>query len=290
MLRKILKNPNKIAILLGVYNAEKYIEEQLRSIMCQTINDFTVYVRDDASQDNTLLIMNRFIENSDNIVLINDDLGNLGCNGNYFHLLSIIDSKYYMFCNADDYWINNKIELSMIEIEKAEKEYPDLPIIIHTDLAITDQNLNIIYNSLWSYDNLNPKLFQSFNEIGVYNTVAGATMLFNQKVKDLTFPVNQYAPFFDHWMSLQTIKNGGILIPIYKSLVYYRQIGTNLALLNIGAKNTIKYKIRNFKDVYKANIKQAIMLKRIGWGGYIKYLFYKIKIFSTLRLIRRKAP
>jgi len=278
------KNKNKIAILVGIYNAEKYIEEQLHSIMCQTNNDYTVYIRDDASQDNTLLIVSRFIENYDNIVLIKDDLGNLGCNGNYFHLLSMIDSDYYMFCNADDYWVDNKIELSMKEMEKAENEYPDLPIIIHTDLAITDQNLNIIYDSLWNYDNLDPKYIQSFNEIGVCNTVAGATMLFNKKVKDITFPVNQYAPFFDHWMALQTIKNGGIIIPIYKSLVYYRQIGTNLGLLNIGTKNTIKYKIRNIKEVYKTNKKQAIMLKRIGWGSTIKYLFYKFKIFSALRL------
>ncbi len=50
----------KIAILLGVYNGEKYIEEQLISIESQTFNNFTIYIRDDDSQDNTLAIITEF--------------------------------------------------------------------------------------------------------------------------------------------------------------------------------------------------------------------------------------
>lgn len=279
-------NKKKIAILLGVYNAEKYIVEQLDSVLCQTYQDFTLYIRDDASIDNTLALISKFITNYDNIILIKDNFGNLGCNGNYFHLLSIIDSDFYMFCNADDFWVDNKIELSMIEMEKLKNYYSDFPIIIHSDLSVTDEKLNVIHESLWRFNNLDPKEIKSYNELGVCNTVAGATMLFNRKVKELTFPVNPFAPFFDHWMSLQTKKHGGIIIPIYKPLVFYRQIGSNLAAVNIGEKNTILYKIRNIAKVYKINKKEAIMLKRIGWGSFFKYVFYKIKIFSTLRLKR----
>jgi len=282
------KNNRNIAILLGVYNAEKYILEQLNSIMNQSYKDFTLYIRDDASSDSTLSKIIEFAQNYSNIKIINDSLGNLGCNGNYFHLLSLVDSNYYMFCNADDFWADNKIELSMKEMEEAERKHINSPIIVHTDLAVTDENLNILHESLWKFNNLDPKGIDSFNKIGVCNTVAGATMLFNPKVKEITFPVNNFAPFFDHWMSLQTRKHNGIIIPVYRPLVYYRQIGTNLAAINLGEKNTISYKIKNIKEIFKINKKEALMLKRIGWGGYIKYLFYKIKIFALLRFREHK--
>lgn len=279
----IYKNENKIAILLGAYNAEKYIEEQLLSVVSQTYEDYTLYIRDDDSTDNTLSIIKEFSEKYDNIVLIEDDLGNLGCNGNYFHLLLIVESEYYMFCNADDFWVDSKISLSIKEMLDSKKKYAGLPVIIHSDLAITNANLNIIHNSWWDTNNLDPSKITSYNEFGVCNTIAGATMLFNKEVKDITYPVSCFAPFFDHWMALKTKEYGGVTIPIYQSLVYYRQIGTNLAAVNLGDKNTIIYKIKNIAEVYKINMNQAVMLKKIGWGGYLKYMFYKIKIFTMLR-------
>lgn len=284
-----IKNKTKIAILLGAYNAEEYIKEQLDSVISQTYKDFTLYIRDDASKDNTYSLISEFAESYNNVVIIEDDLGNLGCNGNYFHLLSLIDSDYYMFCNADDFWVKDKIELSVEEMEKAEQKYPYSPIIIHTDLAITNKNLKIIHNSLWNYNNLDPAKINTYNKIGVCNTVAGATMLFNKYVRNITFPVSSHTPFFDHWMSLQTRKHNGILVPLYRPLVYYRQIGTNLAAINLGNKNTIKYKIKNLGETYNKNMKEARMLKQIGWGGYIKYIFYKAIIFSSLRFKISKA-
>ena len=276
-------NSTKIAILLGVYNGELYIKEQIESLLKQSFQDWTLYIRDDGSTDNTLKIINDFAIKIDKVVVLVDTDGNLGCNGNYFRLLSMIDSKYYMFCNADDYWFPFKIEMSYNRMLHEEEYNINKPIIVHTDLSISDKNLNIISESYWISTNTNPEKFKTYNKFGICPVVAGATMFFNKAVKDLSFPFPDFAPFFDHWISLKILDVGGVISTIHKSTISYRQIGTNLAAVLIGNENTLYSKIRSFNKVVKINIKEATMLKKIGWGGYIKYIYIKVIVIFTLR-------
>lgn len=269
---------------MGVYNAEKYIAQQINSVINQTYKDWILYIRDDASTDGTLDILKDYASKSDKIFLINDDKGNLGCNGNYFHLLSHVDSEYYAFCNADDYWKNDKLALSLIAMEKEEKRNPEKAIIVHTDLSIADENLKIIYESLWKFDNLSPENYYTYNKIGICNPVAGATMLFNEKVRKMSFPAPLKTPFFDHWMALKVAENKGIFVPVKVPTVLYRQIGSNLAAIMVGKKNSLIYKLTNLRQTFMRNRREAIMLKKIGWGGYLKYLCYKINVLLSLRL------
>lgn len=272
----------EIAILLGVYNGEDYIIEQIDSIIHQTYKDWTLYIRDDGSTDNTLQVLKKY-SNFDNIIVITDNLGNLGCNGNYFELLSHVHAKYYMFCNADDYWFSDKIEISLKKIKQLELIKPNTPIVVHSDLSIGDKNLNIIANSYWEVVNTDPERYKTLGLIGVSNVLAGATMLFNKFVINNVFPVHKDAPFFDHWFALKIVNNGHIE-SIHHPTMIYRQIGTNLAAVQIGKTNKLIYKLRNLKSVFSNNIREMQMLKSIGWGGTVKYLYYKALSICYSRL------
>lgn len=276
-------NEQPIAILLGVYNGELYIKEQLESLLSQSFKNWTLYIRDDASIDNTLEIIESYAKAYENIFILKDDKGNLGCNGNYFSLLSKVESKYYMFCNADDYWFYNKIEISFEKMISAENKTNDLPIIVHTDLTISDKNLNILSNSYWESVNTDPEKFKTFNKSGICSCVSGATMLFNQSAKEISFPVSKFAPFFDQWMALKVVKTG-LILTIHQSTMSYRQIGTNLAAVSIGKDYSFSNKIKTLNIVLKQNIKEATMLRNIGWGGAVKYLYYKIIVLVILRV------
>ncbi|MFN1949366.1 glycosyltransferase, partial [Escherichia coli] len=50
-----------VAILLSTYNGEKYLEEQLDSLLLQSYQDFVVYIRDDGSSDRTVNIINQYL-------------------------------------------------------------------------------------------------------------------------------------------------------------------------------------------------------------------------------------
>lgn len=114
-------NENKIAILMATYNVEKYVSEQIDSILKQSNRNWTLYIRDDCSSDNTVKIVQKYTSLYDNIILLSDTKGNLGCKCNFFELLQNVNSEYYMFSDADDVWLPNKIQLSfekMIELEE----------------------------------------------------------------------------------------------------------------------------------------------------------------------------
>jgi glycosyltransferase involved in cell wall biosynthesis len=282
-------NKSSIAILLGVYNGALYIEEQIDSILAQTFQDWTLYIRDDDSKDNTLEIINNYSLMHPKIVVIKDGDGNLGCNGNYFRLLSLVESRYYMFCNADDFWFPFKIQLTFDRYLLEESNHKDKPIIVHTDLSISDINLKVLTKSYWESINTDPEKFKTYNKLGLCSIAAGATMLFNQKVKDLTFPVSKHAPFFDHWMALKVVEKG-IISSIHTPTISYRQIGTNLAAVSINKENTIFYKLASLKKVIQINRKEARMLRKIGWGSILKYAYYKVVVFSMLRFGKKYNP
>ena len=140
---KTYNNSRPIAILLAVYNGEKYLREQIDSVIAQTNKDWTLYIRDDASTDSTLAIIHEYSERYDNVISVEDGDGNLGCRGNFFRLLEVVESKYYMFCDGDDVWFDFKVQLTYDAMLKADIEEMR-PVIVHTTWTLTDADLNVL--------------------------------------------------------------------------------------------------------------------------------------------------
>lgn len=172
-----------IAILLASYNSEKYIGQQLDSIINQSVKEIVIYINDDGSSDATLSIINKYLATYNNIVLLKDNLSRRGVLKNFMWMLENVDADYYMFSDHDDIWLENKIELSLNEMIKFENDNPNKPVLVHTDLKVVDQNLKVINNSFWAFCSINPALMKSFDYLAVTNGITGCTMIFNQKVK-----------------------------------------------------------------------------------------------------------
>ena len=143
-----------IVILLSTYNGEKYIKQQLDSLFSQTYKDFEIIVRDDKSMDNTLEILKSF-----DIKLV-DSTQNLGAKKSFASLLEYAiqnsDAEYFMFCDQDDIWEKDKIEKTLKKMEEMGSEFGNVPLLVHTDLKVVDEKLNILSASMWKYQNINP--------------------------------------------------------------------------------------------------------------------------------------
>ncbi len=277
-------NDKEIAILLGVYNGEKFLPEQLNSLINQTNQNWTLYIRDDGSNDNTRNIINEYCARFSNFVYVKDDLGNLKSGRNFLQLLDVVESKYYMFCDHDDVWLPNKIEVTFQHMKQIEINYPNKPIMVHTDKIIVDENLKVKAESHWKSINLNPEQLLTYEFLGVCPCVGGATMMFNRAVKDLTFPIPSVPILHDYWISLQTVKYG-IVSTLHIPTISYRQHGSNVfgVTIRTDEKYSLKSKIANLNEVVRMNLKQAKLLKAIGWGSLSKYLFYKFIVLLKLR-------
>lgn len=97
----------KIDILLATYNGEKYVAEQIESILNQTYKNFNLIISDDNSSDNTSKILEEYAK-KDNRIILNLQEKNLGVVKNIEFLLKQVQNEYYMLSDQDDVWLEQK--------------------------------------------------------------------------------------------------------------------------------------------------------------------------------------
>ena len=242
-----------ISVLLSTYNGEKYLNQQLDSLLSQTYKNFEIIARDDGSQDKTLEILHSY-----NITII-DSKKNLGAKGSFGALLEYAaqntESEYFMFCDQDDVWESDKIEKTLAKMHEIEISCHEMPILVHTDLNVVDENLKVLDNSMWNYEHINPKL-NTLNRLLIQNTITGCTVMINKKLAQISLQIPDEAVMHDGWIGLVASKFGKIDF-IDEPTIQYRQHGGN----SIGAKGILK---KGF----------SIFLNR---SLYIKHLYINIK-------------
>ena len=249
----------QIDVLMATYNGEKFVKEQIESILNQTYKNIRLIISDDCSKDNTVSILKEY-EKKDNRVKIYLQPENLGVVKNIEFLLNKVQSNLFMLSDQDDVWLPEKIEKS---VETLKKEDADL---VFGDLEVVDENLNIIHESFGDYMLLNKKIkkyIRTYKINYLYNCVTGCTLLCKTKfIKEiLPLPSTSKYLIHDHWIALIVSLNGKLAY-ISEKYIKYRQHGNN----EIGAKK-VSHKMTNFLDIRKLFIDVKLGL----FGEYVKY-------------------
>ncbi len=229
-----------ITILMATYNGEKYIKEQIDSLLSQTEQRFTIVISDDGSTDSTIEIISDYVKKyPEKIKLINNDQQQ-GAKYNFLNLMIKNKDDYIMLCDQDDVWLSKKIEISLEAIQKLESTYgTNMPLLVHTDLKVVDQKLNLIFDSYKDMINVNYARVELKDQI-IQNTLTGCTAMYNRTLADL---INKQPKFFvihDWWLILLASAFGKIA-PIDERDILYRQHDDNV----IGAK-----RVKSFKYIF----------------------------------------
>lgn len=261
---------------MATYNGDKYISQQIDSILHQTNKDWTLYIHDDGSSDNTVRLLRDYAQKYDNIVLLSYPSQGGACK-NFLSMLMEVESEYYMFCDQDDVWLETKIEETLFAINNAEKCDASKAVVAFSDLYVVDNNLNLICNSFWNYAGIYPSRVVSFDDLAQTTLMTGCTIMMNNSMKKLIKQPYDKAEMHDSWVAACAYRYGAIIVPIEKPLMLYRQHGDNV--LGAVGKDTynIKYKLCNFMLMLKANIKRYIMLRNLGYGNFFKFVKHKCK-------------
>ena len=240
-----------IDILLSTYNGEKYVEELLESLNNQTYKDFNVIVRDDGSTDRTLDIIKKYRDtNSLPIHILNDSLGNLGSTLSFETLMRNSKADYFMFCDQDDYWCEQKIEISlkrMYELESSSGE--KAPCTVFTDLYVVDENLNIVNDSFFKAARMPFDVVNDLYKAMAVSVAPGCTMLMNKWVLDYTLPIPKTV-IHDFWIIVLTAKYGKVAclnVPTIK----YRQHGNNSIGSTLSGKKYIYNRLRHVMSWFR---------------------------------------
>lgn len=240
------KNKMKIDILMATYNGEKYLKEQIDSILNQTDQDFRLLISDDCSDDNTRQILNEYVE-KDSRVVVFLQAKNLGVVKNFEFLMEKVENEAFMFSDQDDIWQKDKIEKS---VKKMEETACDL---VYSDLEVVNQELEILYKSYWKLKGFIKKVkkYNNFQSLYLNNYITGSTMLVKSKWLEKILPLPHKSNYIlhDYWTALIVSKFGKMAY-LKEPHVKYRQHVDN----KIGSKKKSN-EIEDFEEMRDLFIK-----------------------------------
>lgn len=218
----------RVQVLMSTYNGEKFLDEQIRSIVAQKGVEVSILVRDDGSTDSTSAILDKWQASG---VLSWYSGKNLRSALSFMNLLcNAPDADFYAFCDQDDFWLPEKLAAAVEILEPHAGEYA----LYMSSLTLTDAGLNV-YGEMKINHLLTP------GEAVVTNPATGCTMVFNKLLKDF---VVQRSPatllMHDDWVYKACIFMGGFVYADQRSFIYYRQHGNNV----VGAKDGLWRRIK----------------------------------------------
>lgn len=274
-----IKSTARIAILMATYRGEKYLRNQIDSIIGQTCHDWTLYIHDDGSTDGTLSVIKEYVKQyPDRIVLLEYPSQGGACR-NFLSMLERVKADYYMFADQDDVWHPDKIEKSMDVLLAAERQHPSRPVFVHADLCVIDENGHVLHDSFFQYAGIRPERMVKYEDY-IHTLVTGSTMLFNHQVKEACFRRPQTdATMHDAWITLRAIAEGGIRCTISEPLVDYRQHSGNVLGAEDGNRFTLGYRLSHAQDMVKKNLQHFRMMKSAGEMNLYMYLKKKYIFF-----------
>lgn len=237
-----------ISVCIATYNGEKYIEEQLVSILKQIGSEDEVIISDDGSKDNTKKIVDslgdkriRFIENH----------RKHGFTHNFENALLNAKGEYIFLSDQDDVWMDNKVSVMMHALK-------DVEFVTH-DCITVDNSWNVLSES--RFDDFNIKT--GFINHLIKSRFLGCCMAFKRVLLDasLPFPENDFLIEHDIWLAAMAFLYFKVTI-IKEPLIYYRRHGKNVSnggfsegyAINIKIKKRL-YRLLKLAQVYPKVIK-----------------------------------
>lgn len=221
-----------VEILMATYNGERYVAEQIDSILSQSHQNIYLKIRDDGSKDNTRPILAEYARKYASKIEVLPSHANVGVKSNFSCLIESSQANYVMFADQDDVWLETKVYDTLKRMKEVENSYEgEIPVLIHTDLIVTDQNLAILNRSFWNYAHLSPYRQRSLNRLLVQNAITGCTMMANKTLLKMAAPIPQEAVMHDWWLALVAAAFGKIDF-LNQTTMSYRQHASNA----VGAK------------------------------------------------------
>jgi Glycosyltransferases involved in cell wall biogenesis len=204
----------KVRILLSTYNGEKYLREQIESIISQTYKEWELTVRDDGSSDNTVQILEQYCVKDNRITIIKGK--NVGVVQSFYELVKYDSSDYYFFCDQDDVWLPEKLE---IILKEAKKHDNSKPILYHNDLKVVNNKLETIREKF-------ARPVNEFSQELVRNFVTGCASAINAPLAEL-WDTTDNVIMHDYFLA-QIASFTGKTVFIDKPLQLYRQHENNV--------------------------------------------------------------
>jgi glycosyltransferase involved in cell wall biosynthesis len=237
---------SKVIIFLATYNGQKYLSEQIDSILSQTHKNWQMIVSDDGSNDNTLKLLDEYANrlSPEQFCVVNGPRKGFASNFLSMVCQPGINGEYYAYADQDDIWVPDKLERALRWLKTIGVETPAL-YCSRTEL-VNKHGHPLQYSTLF-------KKQPSFSNALVQSLAGGNTMVFNHAAIRLLRIAGDKIKIITHdwWTYLLITGVGGKVyydpIPSLK----YRQHDSNLIGSNLGWSSRLNRMMGLFKGQFK---------------------------------------
>lgn len=241
---------NAVSIALCTYNGERYLREQLDSILQQDYENINEIVCvDDRSTDNTWEILNEYAYKYTAFKIFKND-SNLGFIKNYEKAITLCNNPFIAISDQDDIWYSNKITKLITAIGKN--------MMVYSDNEYIDQNgesLGVKFS-----DKRNLTMTTSCLNFTLFNGISGHTVLLNKELLNyaLPFPADIH---YDWWLAFCASQHSNIPY-VNEALVGYRQHVSN-AVGGYGVKKSDK-KAKSYNILNETRVRISFFAEKIN--------------------------
>ena len=218
---------SNVTVLMSTFNGEKYLREQIDTIITQDVTDMQLIVRDDGSTDETITVLKEYAEtgtlkwylgeNEKECEKTNTKIG--------FSFLDLVkkspESEYYAFADQDDIWDSQKLGEAIKMLEKEENK--DIPLLYCGGFTAVDVEGNNVNFKNTHYKPKHTRL----KHVIVRPIAPGCTFVFNKKARDLFADYNEEYIHIHDYALMVLVATFGKIIYDKRSFIKYRQHGGN---------------------------------------------------------------
>ena len=220
---------SEIYIVLATFNGARHLADQIESLTAQTEIQWSILIRDDASIDNTLNIIEKFKSKDRRVKVLNSkEPGGVSASVNFSILLTEAfnrGAEYVFCCDQDDVWEFNKLHVMLKKLKRLEGK-GKVPSLVHHDLAVVDESLQPIADSFIKMMQLHPSNEHNPQRLISRNEVTGCAMACNRALLEIALPISNQAVMHDWWLALCAGYFGRLAF-VPEKLVKYRQHSDN---------------------------------------------------------------
>ena len=224
-----------VDIILGSYNGEQYIGEQIDSILNNSYLGWRLFVCDDGSKDKTGEIVKEYEKNYPGKIFWMPNSKNKGVVANFLDGARQCTGEYIMFCDQDDFWLEEKIKVTLDFMKKTEQETKTgTPVVVFTNATVVNQTLDVKKGSFHELGHLDATKLD-LGHMLMENKMMGCTVMFNRSTKEkllevpeeLMLDMQKNIRMHDWWIALIAASFGKIAY-LNQQTMLYRQHDTNV--------------------------------------------------------------
>lgn len=200
-----------VSVAMATYNGEKYIRQQIDSILSQLGSNDELIISDDHSKDETISIIKEYMKADSRVQLYMND--EKGVTSNFDNAIKHTKNEIIFLSDQDDVWKPEKVET----IKGYYEKHPNIHMIM-SDITVVDNNLNPTIDSFYAYRGSRAGVLKNI----IKNSYIGCAMSFRKELKEKILPIPRNVPMHDMWIGLVADMNkSALLIP--EKLIYYRR-------------------------------------------------------------------